>query len=397
MLRILGCVGAILSPLLGGMICLTVVVITPLIMPSFQGSQQSNGGSWTAPGHLASVVAAAETLQHHVFGSLANQYDLSDPVIQRVSQYWFASCGRHGQICEQARSGNLQCVLFVTGAFYLGGNPLPAVGNAQDFWWLYQNRAGWKQIYATAFPPAQRGLPAPGDLMVWQGGRHLEQGRMVEYGHIAVVVRVVPPKDGHHGSITVAQANAPGNHLRQSERPGNFYTLSLFPDLHVNGWSPFTTAQGVSYGNSTVLGYLRQQAPVSLHLPTEVPKTQPYVTPAVQAALTAGINAVSFVRQIQRESGFNPRAISPAGAQGIAQLMPGTARGLGVDPWDPPAALKAAAQLMAQYHQRYDGDDAKALAAYNAGPGALEQAIQRCGDRWLWCVSPETRQYVLSH
>jgi hypothetical protein len=45
MLRILGCVGAILSPLLGGMICLTVVVITPLIMPSFQGSQQSNGGS----------------------------------------------------------------------------------------------------------------------------------------------------------------------------------------------------------------------------------------------------------------------------------------------------------------------------------------------------------------
>jgi soluble lytic murein transglycosylase-like protein len=52
---------------------------------------------------------------------------------------------------------------------------------------------------------------------------------------------------------------------------------------------------------------------------------------------------------------------------------------------------------MAQYHQRYDGDDAKALAAYNAGPGALEQAIQRCGDRWLWCVSPETRQYVLSH
>lgn len=97
-----------------------------------------------------------------------------------------------------------------------------------------------------------------------------------------------------------------------------------------------------------------------------------YVDIARDEALRAGIDPDIFVKQIDQESGFNPNAVSPAGAIGIAQLMPGTAAGLGIDPWDPYASLTAAARLMRSYLDRF-GDYALALAAYNAGPGAVER------------------------
>ncbi|MGI8666938.1 MAG: transglycosylase SLT domain-containing protein [Jatrophihabitans sp.] len=74
----------------------------------------------------------------------------------------------------------------------------------------------------------------------------------------------------------------------------------------------------------------------------------------------------------ETESGGNTAAVSPAGAQGLMQLMPGTARGLGVDPWNPSQAVQGAAQLLSGYLQKF-GSVPLALAAYNAGPGAVEQ------------------------
>ena len=100
-----------------------------------------------------------------------------------------------------------------------------------------------------------------------------------------------------------------------------------------------------------------------------------------------------FVRQINVESGFNPQALSPAGAEGIAQFLPGTAAALGIDAWNPVAALRAAARLMASYVHQY-GDDAQALAAYNAGSGSLQGALNRCGIRWLSCLPLETQHYI---
>jgi cell wall-associated NlpC family hydrolase len=74
----------------------------------------------------------------------------------------------------------------------------------------------------------------------------------------------------------------------------------------------------------------------------------------------------------QTESGGNIAAVSPAGAQGLMQLMPSTAQGLGVNPWDPAQAVQGAAQLLSGYLSRF-GSVPLALAAYNAGPGAVEQ------------------------
>lgn len=128
-------------------------------------------------------------------------------------------------------------------------------------------------------------------------------------------------------------------------------------------------------------------------LPPMIIPDSPYVAVAQQAAVKAGISPVYFVRQINQESHFNPNAVSPANAVGIAQFLPSTAAGLGVDPLDPVDALYGAARLMSNYVQKY-GSYAKALAAYNAGSGSLMAAENSCGVNWLSCLPGETQHYV---
>jgi Transglycosylase SLT domain len=127
--------------------------------------------------------------------------------------------------------------------------------------------------------------------------------------------------------------------------------------------------------------------------PMALPKSQ-YVAIAQQDAVAVGIPPDYFVRQIQQESGFNPNSVSPAGAVGIAQFLPSTAAGLGINPWDPIQALQGAARLMANYAHNYGGDYAKALAAYNGGSGNVQSAINNCGANWLNCLPGETRHYI---
>ncbi len=119
-----------------------------------------------------------------------------------------------------------------------------------------------------------------------------------------------------------------------------------------------------------------------------------YIAIARQAATSAGIPPDYFVRQINQESGFNPNAVSPAGAVGIAQFIPSTAAGLGINPYDPVSALYGAARYMARLANSYGGDYAKALGAYNAGPPAVTRAVNSGGANWLAYMPLETQNYV---
>ncbi|RBI85108.1 lytic transglycosylase domain-containing protein [Rhodosalinus halophilus] len=107
---------------------------------------------------------------------------------------------------------------------------------------------------------------------------------------------------------------------------------------------------------------------------------------AKAAARRHGVPENIFLRLVQQESGWNPRAVSHKGARGLAQLMPGTARLLGVDADDPRQNLDGGARYLAQQYRAFR-DWRLALAAYNAGP----EAVRRHGG-----VPPydETQAYV---
>ncbi|NNF94495.1 MAG: lytic transglycosylase domain-containing protein [Altererythrobacter sp.] len=77
---------------------------------------------------------------------------------------------------------------------------------------------------------------------------------------------------------------------------------------------------------------------------------------------------------VWQESRWRHSSVSPKGARGLAQLMPATARYLGVDPDDPHANLEGGARYLRMQLNSFDGDLVKALAAYNAGPGRVERA-----------------------
>jgi len=91
-------------------------------------------------------------------------------------------------------------------------------------------------------------------------------------------------------------------------------------------------------------------------------------------ARRAGVNPRLFRALVQAESGWRVDARSPVGATGLTQLMPGTARGLGVgNSLDPQQNLRGGATYLAQQLKAFGGDPRKALAAYNAGPGAVSK------------------------
>jgi hypothetical protein len=138
--------------------------------------------------------------------------------------------------CWAWQNGTYQCVSFVRGA-YSQAYPMRWTANAFDLWALYQGKPGWAEIPSGAAPPGQRGMPLPGDAMVFK-----DSG----LGHVAIVMSVLPPVDGQNGSITFANAN--------SVSP--YTTMPLLPDLSVD------TSSWPGY---TVWGYLRPAIAQSTH------------------------------------------------------------------------------------------------------------------------------------
>jgi hypothetical protein len=152
-------------------------------------------------------------------------------------------------------------------------------------------------------------------------------------------------------------------------------------------WEPWHYGYVLNPGSSAAMAGRRDggDGARGSALPAFVPDA--YAAPIGRAAQRWSVSATLLAAQLQQESGFNPNAVSPAGAQGIAQFMPGTAAAYGlVNPMDAAAAIDAQAHLMRDLLRQF-GSVPLALAAYNAGP----QKVAACG-----CVPPipETTAYV---
>lgn len=101
---------------------------------------------------------------------------------------------------------------------------------------------------------------------------------------------------------------------------------------------------------------------------------------------------------VQSESGGNPNAVSPKGARGLMQVMPATARdpGYGIRPSNGSKAddVRVGREYLGAMQREFGGDMAKVWAAYNAGPGRTQEAVNRYGADWLRYMPAETRDYV---
>jgi cell wall-associated NlpC family hydrolase len=143
-------------------------------------------------------------------------------------------------------------------------------------------------------------------------------------------------------------------------------------------------------GNPTLIRRMLPSAPATTGTATGLAGSSlgavPYANLFTSAGNRYGIDPKLLAAVASQESGFNPSAVSPAGAQGLMQFMPSTAQGLGINPLDPASSVDGAARYLSSLTQQFGSTDL-ALAAYNAGPGA----VSRYGGIPPY---PETQNYV---
>jgi hypothetical protein len=189
-------------------------------------------------------------------------------------------------------------------------------------------------------PVADLAAAQPGDLIGWDNGP-----RNVGADHVAVYLGggMMAEAPGRGGQVQIVPVDKAPDYIRR-----------VLP----------------ASGAATSVGALgRTTAAAATGLDPAIPFADLFAT----AGARHGVDPTLLALMAERESGFDPRAVSPAGAQGLMQLMPGTARGLGVtDPFDPAQAIDGAARLMKSHLDTF-GSLEPALAAYNAGAGNVRR------------------------
>jgi cell wall-associated NlpC family hydrolase len=192
-------------------------------------------------------------------------------------------------------------------------------------------------------PVASLSAAQPGDLLFFAGS----DGTASAPGHVGIYVGNGEMIDAPYTGTTVQVQPVPTNQVVSIRR--------VLPDASANDASALTSP---TTGAPTQMGNVAVPAA--------------YAGTIQQAAASNGIPASLLAALLYHESRFEPGAVSSAGAEGIAQFMPETAAGMGVDPTNPTQSIEGAAQLLGSYTRQF-GSYSDALAAYDAGSSAVER------------------------
>jgi cell wall-associated NlpC family hydrolase len=192
-------------------------------------------------------------------------------------------------------------------------------------------------------PVASLSAAQPGDLLFFAGS----DGTASSPGHVGIYVGNGQMIDAPQTGTTVQVQAVPTDQVVAIRQ--------VLPDASANEASaPITSTAG----GTTQMGNVAVPAA--------------YAGTIQQAAASNGIPASLLAALLYHESRFEPGAVSSAGAEGIAQFMPATAAGMGVDPTNPTQSIEGAAQLLGSYTRQF-GSYSDALAAYDAGSSAVER------------------------
>jgi cell wall-associated NlpC family hydrolase len=190
-------------------------------------------------------------------------------------------------------------------------------------------------------PVASLAEARPGDLLAWDNS-----SRNNGADHIAIYL----------GDGKMIEAPRPGTNIKISDVYGDPIIRRILPEQSAASG----TASDAANGWNAITGTAFRTA-----------SSTPYADLFATASQRYGVPAALLSAVAKQESGYDPNAVSPAGARGLMQLMPGTAKHLGVsDPFDPAQAVDGAARMLRDLTRRF-GSTELALAAYNAGPGAV--------------------------
>jgi peptidoglycan DL-endopeptidase CwlO len=192
-------------------------------------------------------------------------------------------------------------------------------------------------------PVASLAAAQPGDLLFFAGS----DGTASSPGHVGIYIGNGQMIDAPHTGTTVQVQAVPADQVVAIRQ--------VLPDASANSPAVLTSS---TTGGPTQMGNVAVPAA--------------YAGTIEQAAASNGIPASLLAALLYHESRFEPGAVSSAGAEGIAQFMPATAAGMGVDPTNPTESIEGAAQLLGSYTRQF-GSYSDALAAYDAGSSAVER------------------------
>jgi len=266
-----------------------------------------------------------------------------------------------------------------------GDGPAVASGGGYTGPLVYRNGEGMRPDVAAAYDRMSAAAAADGITLIVVSGFRSDAEQAELFAAHPDPKWVAPPGTSLHRCATELDLGPDSAYAWLAANAGRFgflqrYSWEAWHFGYTAGPPPCSDA-----GNA-VMGPGQDAAPPGgATLPSFVPAR--FRDPLVDSAARWNVSAALLAAQLMAESNFNPFAVSSAGAEGIAQFMPGTAASYGLDdPFDPVEAIDAQAHLMSDLIHQF-GSSELALAAYNAGPAPVEACH---------CVPaiPETSAYV---